>query len=107
MQKGCLQQIHSTRALDLADKPAMDGGGHTGGAAGDDLAGLRAELSEELGVLEADLVGTEIHATAWHLAVRLAEGDEAFLGLGLHVGKRAPGGGGRLADFAVKGVALE
>src|SRR5262245_4698692 len=88
--------------------------GQAGGLTRNDLAGLRAELGEELGILVRDLVGAKIHATAGHLAVGLAEGDEAFFGLGLHEwegGVAVSAGRVRwtsaLADFAVKGVALE
>ena len=84
----------------------MDVGGHTGHAAGKDLAGFGREFLQEFGVLVVDRLGGDVQPTAGHHAVRLAEIAASLRGLGCAHGGKAvklrP-----LLGLAVEGMALE
>jgi hypothetical protein len=61
----------------------MDPGSHTSHTTRKELSCLGAELGEHFGVLVADLLRRNVHATTWHATIVTAKGDEAFFSLGL------------------------
>ena len=81
---GSGQQVNSASALNLADDLAVKPSRQAGDASGDQLAGLRSEAGEDLGIRVNYLVHRNIHATTWHLAVVTTQGNQTFFGLRLH-----------------------
>lgn len=83
----------------------MQLGGNSGDATRKNLAGLRRELGEKLRIGGDDLVCRNVVTTTRHPAVRLAEVNTALNCFWLGHGKWKLSS--RLAEFAVKGAALE
>ena len=84
MTSGFLRkQVDLPGLLDGAGDLAMKLGGDSGHTTWQDLAGLGGELGEEFWIEVMDVGHLDVMPTAWHLAVRLAEGDTALDGFRL------------------------
>ena len=81
----------------------MELGGNSSDAAGKDLPGFSRELGEKLRIGRNNEIGWDVVPAARHFAVRLAEIDTALNCFWLGHGKLKL----VLAEFAVKGAALE
>ncbi len=90
-----LHQKNRTSTLDLTGDLAVKAGGHTGDAAGNDLAAFGNEALQELRVLVIDRLLGKIRTTARHRAIRAAEIGAAFGRFRLH---------DVLLDFPMQGV---
>ncbi len=66
-------QEGSASALDLTGDLAVKTGRHTGDTAWQDFSALRDKTLEKIGIFIIDGFEVEIHATAWHGAVRPTE----------------------------------
>jgi hypothetical protein len=99
------KQVDRAGLFDRVVDLAMQLGGNSGDAARKDFAGLSRELGEKLRVGGDDLIRRDVVTTTRHSAVRLAEVNTALNCFWLGHGKNWLSS--RLAEFAVKGTALE
>ena len=95
------KQINGPGLLDCVVDLAMKFRGNSGHAAWQDLTRLSGELGEKLRIGGDDQIGRDIMPATRHHAVRLTEIDTALNCFWLGHGKLV------LAEFAVKGAALE
>jgi len=100
---GSGKKVDRAGLLDRVVDFAMKLGGNSGDAAGKDFPGFSRELGEKLRIGCDDEIGRDIVTTTRHLTVRLAEVDAALDCFWLGHGKLKL----VLAEFAVKGTALE
>ncbi len=95
------QQVDGPGLLDRVVDLAVKLRGNSGHAAWQDFARLGGELREKLRIGGDDEIGRNVMPTTRHHAVRLTEIDTALNCFWLGHGKEV------LAEFAVKGAALE
>jgi hypothetical protein len=79
-----LHQQRRAAALDLTRDPAMQMRGHAGDAAGKDLAALRDEFFQEIGVFVIDSLNGNVDSPARHGAIGAAKGGTAFSSFRTH-----------------------
>lgn len=94
------KQVDRAGLLDRRVDLAMQLGGNSGHAAWQDFTGFGRELGEKLRIGCHHLIRRDVVTTARHATIRLAEVDTALDCFRLGHGKS-------LAEFAVKGAALE
>ena len=99
------KQVDRAGLFDRVVDLAMQLGGNSGDTTGKDLTGLRRELGEKLRIGGDDLVCRNVVTTTRHPTVRLAEVNTALNCFWLGHGKWMRCS--LLAEFAVKGAALE
>ena len=105
LETSSVEQVDRTRLLYRVGDLAMQLGGNSGHAARKDLSGFGGELGEKLRVGGDDQIGRDIMPATRHHAVRLTEIDTALDCFWLGHGNGCGGRG--LAEFAMKGAALE